>query len=134
MPLALGATAFIVLFLLGALGFKCSNLLQESMGAKPLRAATVESAQVVLYLVRGLATSWRQTEAAEKEVAARSEAEAKLTKPKAKAQPPTKRGKVKVEGDDDKGKKRAEPVKAKAKPAKKKAKKEEATEAICRPP
>ncbi|KAF4705370.1 hypothetical protein FOZ63_034097 [Perkinsus olseni] len=67
MPLALGATAFIVLFLLGALGFKCSNLLQESMGAKPLRAATVESAQVVLYLVRGLATSWRPTEAAEEE-------------------------------------------------------------------
>ncbi|KAF4667304.1 Poly [ADP-ribose] polymerase 2 [Perkinsus olseni] len=68
------------------------------------------------------------------QVAARSEAEAKLTKPKAKAQPPTKRGTVKLESDDDKGKKRAEPVKAKAKPAKKKAKKEEPTEAICRPP
>ncbi|KAF4674395.1 Poly [ADP-ribose] polymerase 2 [Perkinsus chesapeaki] len=58
MPLPLGATAFIVLFLLGALGFKCSNLLQESMGAKPLRAATVESAQVVLYFLRKLAARY----------------------------------------------------------------------------
>ncbi|EER16282.1 hypothetical protein Pmar_PMAR003751 [Perkinsus marinus ATCC 50983] len=54
MPLALGTTAFIVLLFLGALGFKCSNVLQKSMGAKPLRAATVESAQVVLYFAKEL--------------------------------------------------------------------------------